>query len=1329
MVLLNMLTNSNSTIIANFESLYDETYINFQNNKSCIFAAGILNNSFKIYDKNNLTDFGLFYDNNTLSTRNINAQSFKYNDYTVFPNNYTNIIDYKIIAIPGYNLINSPFDCFTTDTTTYWQSRQIYSRTSEPATNGTVLLDKDYYKFKDKQVYGEHIIITFPYKVIPIGFTVNSIGNKHDPKSITVFLSNDGINWDKQFEGLVSTEINKLKNYDSSFNNFFTYIAVIITQINFDTYAATEYLTYFILNNLIIYTKSLLFLDNNIKICNDNIYNIKSINVKELYINDTNISSVGDIANSAIESAIDTIIAQNSFYWKTLSNVGYYDTSLINKLAVGQSNATAMLDIKEDICYNNKILKKFISVKLNQIYTQGDTIFSSSYIQIGQIDIYKNSNKFYFNLKFYSYDIGNVYYFQKINIFGNVYINYNSVNGLYSLSNIYWNTSYNNSSAIQRIVNIKYFYNSTVNSIIFYAEYNSELNLSRLSSLGIIPFENLIFFDEFHTNKETTTFLFPDLTISLSEQTGVQTNYLSEAILTSKKILNTNSIYTTSNIITNLFPNTVTLNSGSISKQNILMLDNNNNIADTYISSNIFAGLKIASYYNNSITGTDNRGILKSLQIPNNLLSNLNNIASSSTILPKIITTIPNNYGFETINFNKSNLDYLSSINSIINSIVVVDNNGILKTTNSLPYNNFSNIEETLKLFTFSNQREQDVSITSNIILNSLKTSNIYIGKTLITSNDNLKRVLINNQEIGQDIFKSISKFPSSTLKNFSQNTNVINPNYVSYYITYNNSETNIIDTNYTNYAGSTNNHITNLLSKDINNYWETSVNFRSDGTYLTAHFVYGKSTEYINTKCGAYFVINFDEPIVLTNYIFYVNTLTNKHTIKSFNVFGINDNDYDKIDYNIEITLKKFFIPNNFNIKKTNINKSYSKFAFCITEIHNNTQDSISCILGAVELFGYKVSNNNSNFTYNTLNNTVILGNSNIGIRNLNPSVALSIGPDIYYNYKQSLINLNHDYFSNGIESPIINITKSSLDTQSIGAIHYINNINTSNTNYTIKLTHNSYLNEKIVLSMNSDGKIGIGSNPILTHSNNGLSIFNNGLSLYENSNYINFQTNGITSNYSIVLPNSNGLINNVMSINSINGNKSFLVWKNPLDILYEQPYLKIGNNTTVATRNENNIALQVAGSCLIGSNVSEAILDTLYLRNNTLIVSGNIYSTSDIATDSDIAYKYNLELIKNPLEKITKLNGYIFNRNDTNDNEKYTGLIAQEVLKVMPEVIVKKHDGKLRVLYANLAGLFVEGLKKINEKCDYINTKTNICLFLISVLFYLNAKNGIFN
>ena len=106
--------------------------------------------------------------------------------------------------------------------------------------------------------------------------------------------------------------------------------------------------------------------------------------------------------------------------------------------------------------------------------------------------------------------------------------------------------------------------------------------------------------------------------------------------------------------------------------------------------------------------------------------------------------------------------------------------------------------------------------------------------------------------------------------------------------------------------------------------------------------------------------------------------------------------------------------------------------------------------------------------------------------------------------------------------------------------------------------------------------------------------------------------------------------------------------------------------------------------------------------INSNVLTVGGSVYATHDVSTDSDISYKYNLEKIEDVRYKVEQLNGYTFERNDTNDNRRYCGLIAQEIEKVIPEVIIKKHDGKMRVLYNNLAGLFVECFKDLYKEID---------------------------
>jgi alpha-tubulin suppressor-like RCC1 family protein len=100
-------------------------------------------------------------------------------------------------------------------------------------------------------------------------------------------------------------------------------------------------------------------------------------------------------------------------------------------------------------------------------------------------------------------------------------------------------------------------------------------------------------------------------------------------------------------------------------------------------------------------------------------------------------------------------------------------------------------------------------------------------------------------------------------------------------------------------------------------------------------------------------------------------------------------------------------------------------------------------------------------------------------------------------------------------------------------------------------------------------------------------------------------------------------------------------------------------------------------------------------------LHVDGSIYSTGDIIAFSDIRLKSHIIPIEDALDKLHQLNGYTFNT--TIDDKRHTGLIAQEVLEVLPEAVYKDDtidEGYYSVAYGNMAGLFVEAIKTIDMK-----------------------------
>jgi hypothetical protein len=95
-------------------------------------------------------------------------------------------------------------------------------------------------------------------------------------------------------------------------------------------------------------------------------------------------------------------------------------------------------------------------------------------------------------------------------------------------------------------------------------------------------------------------------------------------------------------------------------------------------------------------------------------------------------------------------------------------------------------------------------------------------------------------------------------------------------------------------------------------------------------------------------------------------------------------------------------------------------------------------------------------------------------------------------------------------------------------------------------------------------------------------------------------------------------------------------------------------------------------------------------------LNVSGDIYATGNITAYSDKRAKSDIQKIENALDKIDQLNGYTFTMND----KRYTGVIAQEVLPVLPEAVTGSEETKYAVAYGNMIGLIIEAIKELKEK-----------------------------
>jgi hypothetical protein len=90
-----------------------------------------------------------------------------------------------------------------------------------------------------------------------------------------------------------------------------------------------------------------------------------------------------------------------------------------------------------------------------------------------------------------------------------------------------------------------------------------------------------------------------------------------------------------------------------------------------------------------------------------------------------------------------------------------------------------------------------------------------------------------------------------------------------------------------------------------------------------------------------------------------------------------------------------------------------------------------------------------------------------------------------------------------------------------------------------------------------------------------------------------------------------------------------------------------------------------------------------------------------------SDERLKDNIIKIGNPLSKLSELRGVEFDWNKNKEafeGEHSYGVIAQEVEKVLPEIVTERGDGYKAVKYELIVPLLIESIKELHKKVEHI-------------------------
>jgi hypothetical protein len=159
--------------------------------------------------------------------------------------------------------------------------------------------------------------------------------------------------------------------------------------------------------------------------------------------------------------------------------------------------------------------------------------------------------------------------------------------------------------------------------------------------------------------------------------------------------------------------------------------------------------------------------------------------------------------------------------------------------------------------------------------------------------------------------------------------------------------------------------------------------------------------------------------------------------------------------------------------------------------------------------------------------------------------------------------------------------------------------------------------------------------------------------------------------------------------------------------------------NQASVATTN-GNLHLDPSSTSSRGTYLNWYAGQFVYIGNGAGAAAvyidgtnGNINAAGNITaygSPSDLLLKENIEVIPDALAKVKCLRGVTFNYKK--DGGRSTGLIAQELQEVLPEVVYVTEDidtkeEHLAVRYGNVVGLLVEAIKELTTEVEYLKLK----------------------
>ena len=153
----------------------------------------------------------------------------------------------------------------------------------------------------------------------------------------------------------------------------------------------------------------------------------------------------------------------------------------------------------------------------------------------------------------------------------------------------------------------------------------------------------------------------------------------------------------------------------------------------------------------------------------------------------------------------------------------------------------------------------------------------------------------------------------------------------------------------------------------------------------------------------------------------------------------------------------------------------------------------------------------------------------------------------------------------------------------------------------------------------------------------------------------------------------------------------------------------------------NGNDIQSSTGAIAISLSGANVTVPGTLNVNGNTTLgdaitdittVNGELRVTQDIIAfyTSDQRLKDNINPIPDALKKVISISGNTFDWNEKSNKEgSDVGVVAQEILEVLPEAVTERENGYLAVRYERLVPLLIEAIKDLKTEIDELKQTIN--------------------